>query len=105
MLSLKHRLFLPCSFVKSLRPQARVKSSSTFRKRICPRLYANIKAMVDKNLTEDLPKVDTVAMTADHWTSRSYDSYQSMTIHYISQDFKLKKVLLVKQFLCNVLLL
>jgi len=61
--------------------------------------------MVDKNLTEDLPKVDTVAMTADHWTSRSYDSYQSMTIHYISQDFKLKKVLLVKQFLCNVLLL
>jgi hypothetical protein len=44
-------------------------------------------------------------MTADHWTSRSYDSYQSMTIHYINQDFELKKVLLVKQFLCNVLLL
>lgn len=89
---LNHLHYFVYSFVQSLRPQARVKSSSTFRKRICPRLYDNIKSVVDEVLTKELRAVDTVALTADHWTSRSYDSYQSMTIHYINEDFQLMKV-------------
>ena len=62
------------------------------RKRICPRLYNNIKQAVDSILTEEIADVDSMAITADHWTSRSYDSYQSMTLHYINKDFSLRKV-------------
>ena len=80
------------SFVQYLQPKANIKSSSTMRKRICPRLYNNIKQAVDSILTEEIADVDGMAITADHWTSRSYDSYQSMTLHYINKDFSLRKV-------------
>jgi len=70
-----------------------IKSSSTMRKRTCPRLFNSVKAVVDSVLEEELPKTDGFAVTTDHWTSRAYDGYQSMTLHYINKDFELQKVI------------
>ena len=80
------------SFVSALQHKAVVKSSSSFRKNICPLLFDNVKREVDKILFSDLPTCDGVAFTTDHWTSRAYDSYQALTLHYITKDFKLMKV-------------
>jgi len=33
-----------------------------------------------------------VAFTTDGWTSRNNDPYESLTLHYVSKDFELKKL-------------
>jgi hypothetical protein len=64
------------------------------RKYLCPLLYDQISEIVKKALVTDLnlQNVDGFAVTTDHWTSRSGDAYQSLTIHYVDKDFVLKKV-------------
>lgn len=76
-----------------------VKSSTTFRKRVCPLLYQNLHQAVMDLLKEEIPTTDGVGVTVDHWTSRAYDSYQSFTIHYVNEEFLLRKVKVVIKFL------
>jgi hypothetical protein len=80
--------------INVLQPKAGVKSSTVLRKYLCPLLYDQISAIVVKTLQQDLAMkfVDGFAVTTDHWTSRSGDAYQSLTIHYIDKDYALKKV-------------
>jgi hypothetical protein len=80
--------------INVLQPKAGVKSSTVFRKYLCPLLFDQISSIVKKTLLKDLllQNVDGFAVTTDHWTSRSGDVYQSLTIHYVDKDFILKKV-------------
>ena len=77
-------------FVHHFDSRAIVKQASTFSKYKLPLLYDNIKSELDKELKNDLSNVDQVGFTTDCWTSRSNDSYYSLTIHYVNDQFKLK---------------
>jgi hypothetical protein len=77
--------------VESMNPKAQVKSETTFSKRVCPLLYTNIKTAVDGILNADLPSVSAVHFTSDHWSSRTNDAYQALTVQYITPQWELKK--------------
>jgi len=68
-----------------------VKSETTFSKRVCPLLYNNIKTAVDAVLLTDLPTVEGVHFTSDHWTSKNNDAYQALTLHYVTDGWEYKK--------------
>jgi hypothetical protein len=75
----------------SAHPKAVVKSETTFSRCACPLLYSNIKATLDDILKEDLPDVESAHFTSDHWSSKSNDAYQALTLHYVTKDYKYKK--------------
>jgi hypothetical protein len=77
--------------VEFLHPAAGLKSRWTYSRRTCEILYLNIKEAIDKILLADLPDVNSVGLTTDHWTSRAMRSYQALTLHYIDEEFNLKK--------------
>ena len=72
--------------------RALVKSSATFRKRVCPLLHKNVSGAINEFLVTTLIDCLGAAITADHWTSRAYDNYQSLTLHFIDKEFVLHKV-------------
>ena len=45
-------------------------------------------------LERDLQQCTAVAMTSDHWTSRTGASYMSITLHYVKPDFTLKNFII-----------
>ncbi len=65
-------------------PEALVKSETTFSRRVCPLLYTNIRQGVDDILAIDRPFIQGAYMTTDHWSSRSNDAYQALTLQYIT---------------------
>ena len=75
----------------SAHPKAVVKSETTFSRRVCPLLYSNIKATLDEILKKDLPDVESAHFTSDHWSSKSNDAYQALTLHYVTRDYEYKK--------------
>jgi tRNA (cytidine32/guanosine34-2'-O)-methyltransferase len=68
-------------------------SISYFFRNKVPLLYANCKAAVDKELAIQLPQCKGVSFTADYWTSRSCDPYLGMTLHFITPEFEMKKLM------------
>lgn len=72
-------------------PKALVKSETTFSRRVCPLLYTNIRQGVDDILAADLPFIQGAHMTTDHWSSRSNDAYQALTLQYITVDWEFKR--------------
>jgi hypothetical protein len=78
-------------FVEFADLKATVKHSATFRRRKCPLLHQSVKQSVEEVLAKDLPEVNGVAFTTDGWTSRQNDPYQSLTLHYVSKDWELKR--------------
>ncbi|XP_021702767.1 zinc finger BED domain-containing protein 1-like [Aedes aegypti] len=78
-------------FVESMDPRIIVKNKSTYTRSKCPQLLENVKQAVEKILQNDLPFCDGIAFTSDTWTSRSNDPFQSLTLHYVSKEFELKK--------------
>jgi len=85
----------------SAHPKAVLKSETTFSRRVCPLLYSNIKATLDEILKEDLPDVESAHFTSDHWSSKSNDAYQALTLHYVTKDYKYKKFVVFKARLNN----
>jgi len=88
-------VFFCSRFMMTVHNKATVKSSATFRKRTCPLLYQNIKKAIDKILVQHLPQTFGVGITLDHWTSRAFDNYQSLTLHFIDEEFVMHKVTLL----------
>lgn len=70
-----------------------VKSSSLYRKYLCPLVFKQISKAVHDVLSKELADTDGFSGTTDHWNSKSGEAYQSLTVHYIDKDFILKKVL------------
>ena len=50
--------------------------------------------MVKGELLSDFVKVTHVSMTSDAWTSNAQDHYLAFTVHYISEDWVLKRAVL-----------
>jgi hypothetical protein len=80
--------------IKFLEPRYHVKSHRTFARSKLPLLYSNVKEAVDFKLQEELPSCDGVAFTTDLWSSRAFDPYLGMTVHFIDQKFNLQKFLI-----------
>ena len=53
-----------------------------------------IKDTMNQVLERDLQECTAVAMTSDHWTSRTGASYMSITLHYVKPDFTLKNFII-----------
>jgi hypothetical protein len=78
----------------TIQPKMKVKSSSLFPKYLCPMLYNQIHEAVVKKLELELETTDGFAGTTDHWQARNGDTFQSLSLHYIPDDYTLKKVIL-----------
>ncbi|XP_076281274.1 E3 SUMO-protein ligase ZBED1-like isoform X2 [Lasioglossum baleicum] len=78
------------SLLNNAEPRYQIPSSATFETNIIPRMYEDLKNDIRKKIHANLAEGELVfAFTADGWTSRSIESYLSLTVHYISKDFKM----------------
>ncbi|MFH4977262.1 hypothetical protein AB6A40_003971 [Gnathostoma spinigerum] len=78
-------------FVAALDPKMTVKSSTTFSRRKCPLLYENVKAAVHEVFHKELPTCGGVSFTTTTWMSCADEPYKSLNVHYINDEFELKK--------------
>ena len=53
---------------------------------ILPKLFNQVKSQV----SEEVKKVDSIALTTDSWTSRATQSYTTITAHFIDSDWQIK---------------
>ncbi|XP_065655719.1 uncharacterized protein LOC136081740 [Hydra vulgaris] len=67
-----------------------VKTATTYSRFKLSLLYKNVKICVDDILKEELPKTTGFAFSTDLWQSRNNDAYQTSTLRYVSEDFRLK---------------
>ena len=68
-----------------------IKGRRCFSRKVCPLLYENLKRTMDSLLEKELAGCHSVAFTADEWTSKALHGYLALTIHYINEDFQLRK--------------
>ena len=61
---------------------------------LTPLLTKNVQSALDDILTKELPHCKKVAFTTDEWQSRVEHPYLSLTLHYFSWIFVLKKYLI-----------
>lgn len=71
--------------IHTLDPRYVVPSRKYFSRVELPRLYAECRAKVEKEILN----VAYYALTTDLWTSRATQPYMSLTIHFIDEDWKL----------------
>ena len=69
-----------------------VSSRSLSRTRI-PQLYQFISDHVKKIVDEEKLNLDGVAFTTDIWTSATNVAFQPLTFHFITSQFKIKRLL------------
>jgi hypothetical protein len=81
-------------FIKFWNPRVTVKHSTTFSRTKLPLLYDSVMASIKSQMEKELPHCNQVALTTDCWTSRAEDPFISLTLHYINQEFELKKFIL-----------
>ena len=76
--------------VNVLDPKYVLPSRPHFSQVVIPELYSETKAAVQ----DDLDKALSVALTTDGWTSRSTESYLTVTAHFIDDDRQMKDYVL-----------
>ena len=81
-------------FMNKIDPKVSVKSANTFAQQKLPLMTRTIKDTMNQVPERDLQQCTAVAMTADHWTSRTGASYMSITLHYVKPDFTLKNFII-----------
>ena len=67
-----------------------------FRQKL-PLLYGQVKQYISEELARELNDCEGLGASTDMWTSRSNDSYISVTLHFINKNFELKKFVLACQ--------
>lgn len=75
--------------VKTLDPRYVVPSHTHFSGVIIPDLYDKAR----KGIEKDLAQTQSLALTTDSWTSRSTESYLTVTVHYML-DWQMKSAVL-----------
>jgi hypothetical protein len=60
---------------------------------ISPLLHQNLKKRLEETLSDELPQCESVSFTYDTWSTRANHGYLTLTIHYISPKFELRKFL------------
>jgi len=73
-------------------PRANIKSRMTFGTHKLKMVYKNIRKDVDHLLGKDLKKCTHVGLTSDTWTARNNEPFMSLTMHYITKDFKIQNI-------------
>lgn len=75
--------------INVLEPRYDLPSRVYFSEKVIPKLYEEVKAEVES----DLKNAEFVALTSDGWTSRSTESYITVTAHFI-QEWNIKNYVL-----------
>lgn len=92
--------FLPYSFVDSMAfrdlmneviPEYQVPSRTTLTRSIIPEMVQKATDSISLELEAARQDAQSWSLTTDLWTSRSLDSYISMTCHYMTNNFILEK--------------
>lgn len=74
------------TLIKVIDPRYEVPGCKHFSQTAIPKLYAEYREIVER----DLRAVAYFATTSDMWSSRTSEPYLSVTAHYIDQDWALK---------------
>ena len=80
-------------FLQVLQPERSLKSRDIMSNQISPLLHQNLKKRLEETLSDELPHCESVSFTYDTWTTRANHGYLTVTIHYVSPEFKLRKFL------------
>ncbi|XP_076283019.1 zinc finger BED domain-containing protein 4-like [Lasioglossum baleicum] len=75
------------NLIRMLEPRYKLPSRTTFSESIVPAIYKDEKKRVATILEKDITTTETFAFTTDGWTSKSNESYLSVTVHYMNNNF------------------
>ena len=73
------------AMIKAIDPRYEVPSRKYFTETEMPKLYAELREKVEKEMCD----LKYFATTTDLWSSRTMEPYLSLTIHYITDDWNL----------------
>ena len=80
----------PYSVVNTLEPRYKIPSRTHFSDSVAPKLYEEVKSKV----VTELKSASAIALTTDGWTSRATQSYETVTAHFINQQWKIQNYIL-----------
>ena len=80
--------------INKVDPKVTVKSANTFAQQKLPLMTRTIKDTMNQVLERNFQQCTAVAITSDHWTSRTGASYMPITMHYVKPDFTLKNFII-----------
>lgn len=83
------------NFVATLDARMNIKCAKTFSTLKLPKLYEAMKVAMNVKTKKDFEIDIGVGFTTDCWTSRANDPFLSLTLHYISPEWELVKLLVV----------
>ncbi|KAH6937304.1 hypothetical protein HPB50_026499 [Hyalomma asiaticum] len=74
-----------------MQPLYKIPSRTTFSRTIIPELYRDTVTAVKERIHADFQEgVESISLTSDMWTSRSNESYISLTCHYLTSNFEIR---------------
>jgi hypothetical protein len=78
-------------FMQAACPRLNLKHRTTYAGPKLDIIYDQMIEVRDNLLNAELPSCKIVAITFDHWSSRNNDPFICITLHYVNQDFMLRK--------------
>ncbi|RXM31651.1 Zinc finger BED domain-containing protein 1 [Acipenser ruthenus] len=78
--------------IDKLEPHYDIPHRTSFSASIIPDLFAKQQTRVKQTIHND--SHPALGMASDIWSSRANDSFISLTVHYLTEDFKMKRYLL-----------
>uniref|UniRef100_A0A8C2FJ66 HAT C-terminal dimerisation domain-containing protein n=1 Tax=Cyprinus carpio TaxID=7962 RepID=A0A8C2FJ66_CYPCA len=79
-----------CFLMNILEPRFDIPSRKYFAEKMIPALYDQTSAKVESALES----AERVGLTCDGWTSRATESYITVTVHFINEDWEIKSYVL-----------
>ncbi|KAH7975781.1 hypothetical protein HPB52_005200 [Rhipicephalus sanguineus] len=96
--------------MSDMEPLYKIPSRTTFSRTIIPELYRDTVMAVKERMHAHFQEgVESISLTSDMWTSRSKQSYISLTCHYLTSNFKMRSFALENRSVteshtaCNIL--
>ncbi|KAH7946188.1 hypothetical protein HPB49_021227 [Dermacentor silvarum] len=93
-----------------MEPLYKIPSRATFSRTIIPALYRDTVTAVKDRMHADFQEgIESISFTSDMWTSRSNQSYISLTCHYLTSNFEMRSFALDNRSVteshtvCNIL--
>ncbi|XP_046545980.1 zinc finger BED domain-containing protein 4-like [Haliotis rubra] len=76
--------------IHTLEPRYEIPSRTHYTNYVIPEMYKKVKSSV----MESIARASSMAVTTDGWTSRSTESYITITAHYVNEDWQLENPVL-----------
>ncbi|XP_076284838.1 E3 SUMO-protein ligase ZBED1-like [Lasioglossum baleicum] len=81
-------------------PRYQIPCRTTFSRSVIPEMYKKRRKEVQEEIYADMHNGTTVfALTTDGWTSRAVQSYLSLTLHYTTTNFEIRRYMLNLHYL------